>query len=164
MDEMKHRRFLKTIIIPCSFLLQGFSFLMLVLLSPDIVLAEKTQRYFPSAKEHSQKIKQIAGIIAVEINRRGIKTVEVREFTDIKGRPSAVGKDIAKEFARQMAAAGAGNFAIIKSEAKAVVIGTITPFKEREKWQIKIEVISAETGAVITAYTGILKKAKGVKR
>ncbi|HAK89027.1 MAG TPA: hypothetical protein DHV16_04410 [Nitrospiraceae bacterium] len=164
MDEMKHRSFFKTIIIPCSILLQGFSFLAFVLLPSDIVLAEKTQRYFPSAKEHSQKIKQIAGIIAVEINRRGIKTVEVKEFTDIRGRPSAVGKDIAKEFERQMAAAEGRGFAIIKNDAKAVVTGTVTPFKEREKWQIKIKVVSAETGAVITAYTGILKKTKGIKK
>ncbi|MBI5212764.1 MAG: hypothetical protein HY957_05250 [Nitrospirae bacterium] len=137
---------------------------MFVLLSPDIALSEKTRQYYPSAKEHSQKIKQIAGFIAVEINRRGIKTVEVREFTDIKGRPSAVGKDIAKEFERQMAAAEGRGFAIIKNDAKAVVTGTLAPFKEREKWQIKIKVLSAETGAVITAYTGILKKAKGVKK
>ncbi len=126
--------------------------------------SEGVQKYKPLSEEHIQKLKKIAGFIAVEINRRGIKTVEVREFTDIRGRPSAVGKDLAKEFERQMAAAEGRGFAIIKNNAKAVVTGTLTPFKEREKWQIKIEVISAETGAIITAYTGILKKTKGVKK
>lgn len=160
---MKHWKLFK-IIVPCSFWLQGFSFLMFVLLSPDIAMSEKTLQYYPSAKEHSQKIKQIAGIISVELSRRGIKTVEVREFTDIRGRPSAPGKDISKEFERHLAIAGGNIFKVVKGNAGAVVTGTLTPFKEKEKWQIKIEVISAETGAIITAYTGILKKSKGVKK
>lgn len=127
-------------------------------------MSEKTRQYYPSAKEHSQKIKQIAGIIAVEINRRSIKTIEVKEFTDIRGRPSTAGKDVAKEFERQLAIAGGDSFKLVKGNAGAVVTGTLTPFKEKEKWQIKIKVVSAETGAVITTYTGILKKAKGGKK
>jgi len=87
--------------------------------------------------------------------------VAVENFTDSKGRASARGMLMAKEFKKQFAVM---KLNVMSSGTGAVVGGTLTPFREKEKWQIKVEVVSAETGAVITAYTGILKKIKRVKK
>ncbi|MBI5049718.1 MAG: hypothetical protein HZC11_02290 [Nitrospirae bacterium] len=134
-------------------------FLIPLLLIPATIFS--SERQSPSlTKETRQKLKRIAGIIASEITKRNITTVTVRDFTDINGKPSSTGKAIAGEFTKQMAFSAGKNFSVMSSSAEVVITGTVAPFKEDNKWQIKIKVVSSGTDKVITSYSGILKRLK----
>jgi len=112
-------------------------------------------------KEHIQKLKRIADIVGNEIKRKGIKTVAVENFTDSKGRASARGMLMAKEFKKQFAVM---KLNVMSSGTEAVVKGTLIPFKSGEKWQLSIKVVSGDKSRTITSYTGIFKKHKGIKK
>lgn len=142
----------------------SFMLITLLLFFTLVFSSEGVQKYKPLSEEHIQKLKKIAGVIAAEITRRDIKTIMVKYFTDIRGRPTMVTKEITEEFKRQLVFSGKNRFSVTSDNADAVVRGILTPFKDKRKWQLKIEVVSAKTGAIITAYTGILKKTKGVKK
>lgn len=123
--------------------------------------SEGVQKYKPLSEEHIQKLKKIAGVIAAEIVRRDIKTIMVKDFTDIRGRPAMVTKEITEEFKRQLVFSGKSRFSVTSDNADAVVRGILTPFKDKRKWQFKIELVSSSTGKIITSYAGILKGLRG---
>jgi len=129
----------------------------LIFLFPITALpAEKGQEQRPSLpKEHVQKLKRIADFIAGEAIRRGIKTVMVEDITDLKNRPSKEGKAMSQEIEKQLFAYGSKYFSVVKNNAAAVVRGTLVPFKGRNKWQLNMKLIEAETNKIIAVYTGI---------
>ena len=133
--------------------------------------AEKAQKQNPSLpKEHVQKLKRIAGIIAGEITRRNIKSVTVMDFTDIRGNPSKMGETVAAEFRKQMEALGKANFTVVDSRydsqpssGGALVTGMFLPFKGGDKWKLDIKVLSPDN-RLITSYSGFFRKTKGAKK
>jgi len=138
--------------------------------------AEKAQKQNPSLpKEHVQKLKRIAGIIAGEITRRNIKSVTVMDFTDIRGNPSKMGETVAAEFRKQMEVLGKANFTVVDSRYDsstthgqpssegALVTGMFLPFKGGDKWRLDIKVLSPDN-RLITSYSGFFRKTKGVKK
>lgn len=136
--------------------------IILLLLAVPLLAADKAQgQSFVLPKEHIQKLKRIADIVGKEIERKGIKTVTIENFTDSKGRPSARGMLMTKEFKKQFSAM---KLNVMDSGTEAVVKGTLIPFKSGEKWQLSIKVVSADKNRIITSYTGIFKKPKGIKK
>lgn len=136
---------------------------ILLLISPIFLFLFSTNTYpseiqnLPLTKGNIQKIKHIAGIITSEITKRNIKTVMVKDFTDINGKPSSAGKAIAEEFTKQLISSAGKQFSVVNSNADAVITGTVAPFKEDNKWQIKIKVVSSDRGKIITSYSGVLR-------
>jgi hypothetical protein len=144
------------VLVPSSFML-----IILLLFFTPVSSSEGVQEYKPLSEEHIQKLKKIAGVIAAEIVRRDIKTIMVKDFTDIRGRPTMVTKEITEEFKRQLVFSGKSRFSVTSDNADAVVRGILTPFKDKRKWQLKIELVSSSTGKIITSYAGILKGLRG---
>ncbi len=129
------------------------------------VSSERGQKVHPQLpKTHILKLKRIAEIITSEIIKRNIKTVKVEDFTDIKGRPSPIGKKMREEFVKQLMFIGKTNFNIVNNGSDVIIRGILIPFKEDKKWRLDIKVISSDTGQIITSYSGILKKLKTERR
>jgi hypothetical protein len=139
--------------------------IFLFLFSTTALSSEISQKANPQlTKTHVQKLKRIAGIISSEIIKRSIKTVSVEDFTDIKGRPSPIGKKMREEFVKQLMFIGKTNFNIVNNGSDVIIRGILIPFKEDKKWRLDIKVISSDTGQIITSYSGILKKLKTERR
>lgn len=147
-------------LIPCC-----ISLIFLFSFSITALAAEKGQEQQSSLpREHVQKLKRIAEIVAGEMTGRGIKTVAVEDFTDFKGNPSAKGKVMAREFRKELASMSRTNFSVVDKGAEAIVTGILIPFKESGKWKLDIKAVSADKGRIITSYTGIFKKPKRAKK
>lgn len=125
-------------------------------LTSDISL----ERQPPLPQEHVRKLKRIAAFIADELQRRSVKSVTVKDFTDFYKRPSAAGTRMAGELSRQLAAIGDKNFMVAETGAEAIIAGTLVPFKGGGKWKLDIKVVSSYNSKIITVYTAILKKAR----
>lgn len=135
--------------------------ILMLSISVPAFSAQKGQKKPPSLpKEHVQKLKRIAGIISGELVKKGIQTVIVEDFIDLEGRHSSDGKLMAQELANQLTTIGKNSFSVIKSNASAIVKGTLIPFKGKKKWKLEIKVVYSDTGNIITSYTGILKTKK----
>lgn len=133
-------------------LFKTFCLLVFILLA-SIVLAGKQP---PLGEVHLQKLKRISKFIAEELTKRGIKTVVVEDFKDYEGKPSAEGSSMAKEFKKQLSFNK--GFTIVDEAGETVIKGTIIPFKGKRKWKLELRLLKADTGDVITSYTGILLK------
>lgn len=131
---------------------------------PALTADRSLERQPPLPQEHVRKLKRIAAFIADELQRRSVKSVTVEDFTDFYKRPSATGTRMAGEFSKQLTAIGNKNFMVVETGAEAIVAGTLVPFKDGGKWKLDIKVVSSGKGKIITAYTGIFKKAKTVKK
>ncbi len=131
---------------------------------PALTADRSLERQPPLPQEHVRKLKRIAVFIADELQRRSVKSVTVEDFTDFHKRPSATGTRMAREFSRQLAAVGNKNFMVLPDGGDAVVTGVVVPFREGGKLKLDIQVVSSDKGKIITAYTGIFKKAKAVKK
>lgn len=129
-------------------------------LTADISL----ERQPPLPQEHVRKLERIAAFIADELQRRSVKSVTVEDFTDFYKRPSATGTRMAREFSRQLAALGDKNFMVLPDGGDAIVTGVVVPFKSGGKLKLDIKVVSADRSKIITAYSGIFKKARPVKK
>ncbi|MBI4691585.1 MAG: hypothetical protein HY754_15175 [Nitrospirae bacterium] len=128
---------------------------LVILFSISSHSAEKRQHpVLP--KEYIQKLKRIAGFIAEEVVRRGIKTVMIEDFTDFRGNPSAKGRAMAGEFRKQLASKANADFIVVSNSAEAVVTGILIPFHKGGKWRLDIKVVS-DKGKIITSYSGIIK-------
>ena len=121
------------------------------------VSVEKGQKGVTLSKVHIQKLRRAAEIVAQALSEKGIKTVKVIEFTDIKGGPSAIGREMSGEFKIYLKSAGRKNFSVINDSPEALVKGSVAPFKQTGKRQLKIIAVTRDKGAVITSYTGIFR-------
>ena len=143
-----------------------FVLIFILLLSSTTALADdKSLEGQPALpQEHARKLKRIAAFIADELQRRSVKSVTVEDFTDFHKRPSATGTRMAREFSRQLAALGDKNFMVLPDGGDAIVTGVVVPFKSGGKIKLDIKVVSIERTKIITAYSGIFKKVKTVKK
>ncbi len=139
---------------------------ILFLSSIPVLAADRSLERQPALpQEHVRKLKRIASFIAAELQRRSVKSVTVEDFTDFYKGPSATGTMMAREFARQLAAAGDKNFTVLPAGGEAVVTGIVVPFRTGGKLKLDIKVVSADGSKIITSYSGIfLKKARPAKK
>ena len=141
------------------------AFVFLLMFSANVLPAEKGQEQNPPLpQEHIRKLKRIAAFIADELQRRSVKSVTVKDFTDFYKRPSATGTRMAGELSRQLTALGDKNFMVLPNGGDAIVTGVVVPFREGGKLKLDIKVVSADGSKIITAYSGIFKKVKAVKK
>ncbi|MEW6068829.1 MAG: hypothetical protein AB1610_11130 [Nitrospirota bacterium] len=135
--------------------------MLLFLFSANAFPAGKEQ---PLPKEYVQKLRKIANFFADELEKREIKTITVKDFTNIYGKPSVMGKKMARELSRQLKSIGNKNFRVIKAGGDAVITGILVPFTETKNWKLDIKIVSADRSMVIMSYTGIFKKPDIVKK
>ncbi|MBI4839196.1 MAG: hypothetical protein HY806_08695 [Nitrospirae bacterium] len=128
------------------------------------VSVEKGQKGAALSKAHIQKLKRSAEIVARALSEKGIKTVKVIEFTDIRGNPSAAGRGMSGEFKIHLASAGKKNFSVTDNNPEALIKGTVAPFKQGGKQQLKIIAVTHDKGTVITSYTGIFRVERAAER
>ena len=131
---------------------------------PALAVDRSLERQPPLPQEHVRKLKRIAAFIADELQRRSVKSVTVKDFTDFHKRPSATGTRMAREFSKQLTAVGDKNFMVLPNGGDAIVTGVVVPFREGGKLKLDIKVVSADGSKIITAYSGIFKKVKAVKK
>ena len=108
------------------------------------------------SKGHKAKLEKIAQMIADDISRRGIKTVEIKDFTDLKGRSLAHEKAITLSFKKSLIRVSKGRFTIVDSNGQVLIKGIVIPYREKERFNLKIELIS--NGTVLSSYSSIFKK------
>lgn len=138
---------------------------ILFLSSIPALTADRSLERQPSLpQEHVRKLKRIAVFIADELQKRSVKSVTVEDFTDFYKRPSATGTRMAREFSRQLAAAGDKNFMVLPDGGDAIVTGLVVPFRAGGKIKLDIKVVSADRSKIITSYSGIFKKTRPAKK
>jgi hypothetical protein len=108
------------------------------------------------SKAHKTKIERLAQRIADDISLRGIKTVEIGNFTDLKGRSRALEKAITLRFKKALIRASKGRFSIVDNKGEILIKGTVLPYKEKERFDLKIDLTS--DGTVLSSYSSIFKE------
>lgn len=123
------------------------------------------------ASDNVWRLRRAAEIFASEIKKRGEPkeakdsrcgschkgkvngiTVNVPEFSDIRGRPIGEADEVTEEFKRQLQSAG--HFLIFSDDAEFEVKGVLLPFKGRQKWRLSLRLL--RMGSPIASYEGIL--------
>jgi hypothetical protein len=108
------------------------------------------------SKAHKIRIERLAQRIADDISLRGIKTVEIGNFTDLKGRSQAFEKAITLRFKKALIRASKGRFSIVDNKGEILIKGTVLPYKEKERFDLKIDLTS--DGTVLSSYSSIFKE------
>lgn len=127
------------------------TFFILVFMSPEGIIAGKREYKLKLTKYHVTKIERIVNIITNELNKRSIRELDIKDFTDIKGRDLKIGKEIADKFREIMAKKG---FTINKN-ASTIISGKMINYKDAPKrWKVDIRVESKES-KIITSYSAI---------
>ncbi|MBI4824423.1 MAG: hypothetical protein HY805_09400 [Nitrospirae bacterium] len=86
------------------------------------------------------------------------RSVVIEGFKDIEGNLTRECKELTDVFIRELADAGGPLLRVTQGVSGDVVIsGTLTPFKGKKKWQLKIKAVSSNTSRVITIYEGLLR-------
>jgi len=126
---------------------------LFISLTPYLSLASKE---ITLSKEHKAKLERLAQRMADDISQRGIKTVEIRDFTDLKGRSRRLEKAITLRFKKALIRASKGRFSVVANKGEILIKGTVLPYKEKERFDLKIELIS--NGTVLSTYSSIFKE------
>jgi hypothetical protein len=108
---------------------------------------------FNSGK-YTSKIMRISGFLAAEIVEKGAKAVRVEPFKDAKGRETEENRLVRDSFIKALSSAEQRIVVISAGKADAILSGILIPFKGREKWRLRIKVVHAATGELITSYEG----------
>ncbi len=108
------------------------------------------------SKEHKAKLERLAQRIADDISLRGIKTVEIENFTDLKGRSRALEKAITLRFKKALIRASKGRFSVVDNKGEILIKGTVLTYKEKNRFDLKIELTS--NGTVLSTYSSIFKE------
>lgn len=104
---------------------------------------------------HEEKIKKIAQIFTEELINRKIKNVIIHDFVDLKGRTGHFERKLTEKFRKALIKAKKGRFKILTKDAEVIIRGTVIPYAERDRFDLKIELIKGNE--VIFTYTGIFK-------
>lgn len=152
---MRNKDQLKTCKFSLNFLIFSFSVLILLL---GIKKGYSLERKL--TKTHQQKIERIATIIAEETVNRKIKAVTVLNFVDLKGSSSTFERKLTDKFKKALLKVKKDRFRILTKDAEVIIRGTVIPYAEKDRFDLKIELIKPGmegSEEVLFAYTGIFK-------
>lgn len=112
-------------------------------------------------KTHVEKIEKIASIISEELASRKIRIVILQNFIDLKGRTGPFEQALTERFKKALIKVRRGRFKIFTKDAEVIIRGTVMPYAEKDRFDLKIEIIrqskSENRGEVLFTYTGIFK-------
>lgn len=156
---MRNKALLKTCKLSLNLFLFFFAFSALILLL-GINSVHSIERKL--TKTHEQKIERIAMILTEEIVNRKIKTVILQNFVDLKARTGPFERSLTERFRKALIKVRKGRFKIFTKDAEVIIRGTVIPYAEKDRFDLKIELIKPgeqpeNTGEVLFTYTGIFK-------
>ncbi|MGB9716758.1 MAG: hypothetical protein ACPL1G_10215 [Thermodesulfovibrionales bacterium] len=111
-------------------------------------------------RSHEKKMEKIASILAEEISNRKIRTVVLKDFVDLKAKTGTFERALTERFRKALIKVRKGRFKIFTKDGEVIIRGTVIPYVEKERFDLKIELIKPsapgeESGDVIFTYTGI---------
>lgn len=145
-------------LLPLSYLktfLLWFTLFFIFTIFVGINLSHASQR-FNLSKEHIKKIERLANNISEDIASRGIKSIILKDFVDLKGRTRSLERTLTRRFRENLIKAAKGRFRIVKTRSEFVIKGTTLPYKEKERFDLRIEILSGTE--VISSYSAIFKE------
>lgn len=156
---MRNKAQLKTCKLSLNLILFFLAFSTLILLL-DINSVYSIERRL--TKAHEQKIERIATILTEELVNRRIKTVILLNFVDLKGKTGPFERSLTERFRKALIKVRKGRFKVFTRDAEVIIRGTVIPYAEKDRFDLKIELIKPRTGRegsdeVLFTYTGIFK-------